>query len=690
MNNEKRANWSSTEEHPSDDELLRFIDGEQSREDAEAVQFHLKVCWSCRVRAEKLNTVISSFVEFRGQVIKPVVKIPDNRGNFKMRLNKAVVETKAQSFSLSSWWSKLVNFLAAAKSRTKKLAPPASEQLGVISSFSPFNFLNDARNRRLLASYGAAVLLFSILITYLFWIPAFNPVSAEELLNKAYAARQAQIKNKELPVIYQQVQIKHRDAAGGEISLKAEVWQDETYSRIRQSVNESSNASENSAGNGNGAANERVLTGLSEILKANNYTPAQPFSVPGLRSWRNSLSEKKETVEEDKTTDGIGVLRLKTEEDGVVTVGKLLSTTLTVRQDDYHPVEHLFVVKTDGGEEEYFVRETSFAVISLNSLSPDFFGEKPGTVLVAKASPKPEAVAPAASPSESPALQLNSDKPAGNSPSLNAGVASPELEVEVLELLHQAGADLGEQVGVEREPNGPVKINGVVESLARKNQLLNALRSVGNNRAVRINIQTVEEALAAEQRKKTTNPTSSPPIVQMETRQIEGVSFPAEAQVREYFARQGKGDDAAREYAARTVNNSAQAMRFLYALKRLKNQMKAEDFGRLAPDARAKLLGLVKSYARSYESEVSVLRRELQPVFGGGGGGGNAVTINSDADLFAAIERLFDAGAASNQAVSNALATGRGKTGGNSLQSAEFWRNLASAEAIAERLQNVK
>lgn len=684
MNNEKHTNWENGG-HPSDDELLCFIDGEESHKETAAVQFHLKACWSCRVRAEKLNEVISNFVEFRTQIIKPAIKIPDNRGNFKMRLNKVVSETKGKASLLDRWRMQWLRFFAVINQQTKILVGSVFVKLNGISRFPLFNFLNDERTQRLLVSFGATVLLFSVLLTYLFWIPAINPVSAEELLQRTSAARETKIRSKELPVVYQQVQIKHRTAAGNN-SLKAELWQDETYSRLRRTISEN-----NKVGSGNSETKENLLSGLEEILRASNFVPAQPFSVAGFRAWRNSLTEKNETVKADKTTDGTSVLRLSTESANVVGVGKLLATTLTVRSSDYHPLEQHFVVETSDGTEEYSVQEISFAVLSLSSLSPDFFGDKPETTLVTQSSPKPEIVAPSpnVSPSESPAYQLNANKTGADLPNLNAVVASPELEVEVLELLHQAGADLGEQITVVREPNGPVKINGIVETAERKNQLLNALRSISNNRAVQVNIQTVEEAIAAQQKKKSDNQTS-PPIIQMETHKIEGLSFPAESQVREYFAKQGKGDEAVKQYAMQMVNRSEQAMRFLYALKRLKDQMSPGEFEKLTPAARTKWLTLVKTHARSYKQEINVLRRELQPVFGSSGITGEGININSDADLFSAIERLFIVGAASNKVISGALTTGRGSTGGNALQSADFWRNLSSAEAIAERLQNVK
>src|SRR5437879_2771541 len=75
--------------HPSEDELLLYVDGELEAKATNHVRNHLEACWSCRVRTEKIEDTISSFIDYRNQVLKPLVEQPPRgwRG-FDGRLNR--------------------------------------------------------------------------------------------------------------------------------------------------------------------------------------------------------------------------------------------------------------------------------------------------------------------------------------------------------------------------------------------------------------------------------------------------------------------------------------------------------------------------------------------------------------------------------------------------------------------------
>jgi len=49
-------------------------------------------------------------------------------------------------------------------------------------------------------------------------------------------------------------------------------------------------------------------------------------------------------------------------------------------------------------------------------------------------------------------------------------VASADLEVEVLRLLHEARADLGEQLAATRRADGVLHVTGIVDTPERKNR----------------------------------------------------------------------------------------------------------------------------------------------------------------------------------------------------------------------------
>ena len=49
---------SSQAEHPSDDILLRYVDGELDSKHTTAVRQHLEACWQCRAATEELQETI--------------------------------------------------------------------------------------------------------------------------------------------------------------------------------------------------------------------------------------------------------------------------------------------------------------------------------------------------------------------------------------------------------------------------------------------------------------------------------------------------------------------------------------------------------------------------------------------------------------------------------------------------------
>ena len=49
--------------HPTDEELLSFVDGELSPGESPAIERHLATCWECRARRSKLENTIGEFLE---------------------------------------------------------------------------------------------------------------------------------------------------------------------------------------------------------------------------------------------------------------------------------------------------------------------------------------------------------------------------------------------------------------------------------------------------------------------------------------------------------------------------------------------------------------------------------------------------------------------------------------------------
>ncbi|MDX1983049.1 MAG: hypothetical protein SFV51_22450 [Bryobacteraceae bacterium] len=62
--------------HPSDDQLLRYADGELAASEAGVVRKHLEACWQCRAELEGVQKVISGCVAYRKTVLEELPAPP--------------------------------------------------------------------------------------------------------------------------------------------------------------------------------------------------------------------------------------------------------------------------------------------------------------------------------------------------------------------------------------------------------------------------------------------------------------------------------------------------------------------------------------------------------------------------------------------------------------------------------------
>jgi hypothetical protein len=88
------------ESHPSDSELLMFVDGELSGREAAAAEAHLATCWSCRSRRREIEAAIADFVRLREQ--EATRKLPPPAG--PRALLKARLSALASQREASKSW----------------------------------------------------------------------------------------------------------------------------------------------------------------------------------------------------------------------------------------------------------------------------------------------------------------------------------------------------------------------------------------------------------------------------------------------------------------------------------------------------------------------------------------------------------------------------------------------------------
>jgi RNA polymerase sigma factor (sigma-70 family) len=349
----------------------------------------------------------------------------------------------------------------------------------------------------------------------------------------------------------------------------------------------------------------------------------------------------------------------------------LLKAELLLGRADLRAIEETLFVREGSEEREYHFTEATFERHSPATVAPRVF------------EPEPELTGDteAARRGDSARLSVSPHVPIAPSPA----VATPELEVEVLRCLSQAGADMGEEISVTRTPEGKLQVRGIVETAERKSEILRSLNSVTDSTAISLEIETVAEALKRQPQDKLSGPVS------VEKIQPTDNASPVQLELRRYFALKGEGraDEQARRFSDQMIYRSSQAMRHAWALKRLLNQFSAEELRTLAPEAKAKWLALVQTHAREFAQETRILRQQLQPIFlpGGSQDTVDEVVVTDDSSLARAVAHLFELGSVNDGVIRSAfLSTESGIT--SAIRGQQFLRSLKSAESQAAKISS--
>jgi hypothetical protein len=623
----KFKNLKVENNHLTDEQLLMLVDGELLPKEAANARGHLETCWSCRAELEKIEETISTFVEFRKKVQIPLSPLPpSNWNNFNRKLNEIKrEETKPQR----SW----------------------------------FNFTNLSP---LQLRLGIASIAFIVITALLFQLVTVEKVSASELLDKSAKLHNEKVNSTSQPVIYQKLKVR----TGNSKMMDWEVWNDAKNLRTKQTI-----------GGGQPKESVDVLQELSEILRKNRMNPQTPLSPDSFKSWHNSLTDKTDEIIEND------IITLKTINHQINFDGQISEAVLNLRRTDYHPVSQTLKVRTANGETTFEISEVNFEVVSLNTLKPNFFDETPTSTEIVKIekttpSPSPEdsatpEVSPSPSAEKSPEVAENKTPKIVTTPKVTADT---NLEVEVLQLLSNARADLGEEITVKLE-NGILYIRGLVESNERRNEILNNLQSVRQNPAVRIELETINEAVAKQKNQPSKKPTT---VDNLETKTLNSA---AQNDLVEHFGNEAE----AKRFASNTVSRSSQTMSHVYALRRLAKQFSAAEIKKLSPEAKAKWLNLIASHARSFVSTNQGLAGDLSRVFNAPKVSGSAnIEVNSIDDLPRAIESLFATASGNDRLIRSALTISASDTQFSALRATQFWQSLKNAEALAIKIASVK
>ena len=567
--------------HPSENELLVYLDGEMDAKSSLRVEAHLKGCWSCRAKREETDRLISAFMKSRASALGESLSSPSGAlPRLRARLDQVDSELGA---------------------------PPLFAQWIVA--------LRRTREWSLLSIRGLTVVAASaLLIVVLVKMTSVPPVSAREILERTRQAESQRIQKVAGPVVYRKLQLRRGSSAPKSPQVVSwEIWNDVTHSRFRQRVEDETGqrfiGGEIDSGlavpsSSQSASAPPILIELQQILQANRMDVRHPLSAGVYETWRRTLHQKTEEVIEKELPDGRSALTLVTAPTGPFAIDAIMKAELVVRTDDWHPVEQRLEVQARNEVRKYELTETSFDVLALNLLPASIFAD-------ANPLRAPLTIAPI------PVLTSLPEPPAA--PSASELIAA---ETEAWFALHRAKACLGEALEVIRDRSG-VTIRGVVETTVRREQLLEALRAIPLTTA---EIQTMEEALNAS--------SSAPPgangsqehsdgsAVTDYTLQPHNSVFPLQETLRRYFS---EHLDSQRsqvpsvnaqivEFSNELVSLSQSALTEAWALRHLAEWSEANRASELRPQLKWLLEVMARDHAGALETSMSRCRSRLEPV----------------------------------------------------------------------------
>jgi len=547
--------------HISDDQLLLALDGELTAGESTQVKDHLEACWSCRARSEQIEAAIASLVEYRDLLASSFVPISvGERDMFVARLQQLV-----RSVGKPTLRSRIVGTLRTLQAFTQGALPRRAGISGLVAA--------------------TLILLFTRP-----W--AEVSVSANQLLENAQVSEVRALHSVTRPVVYQKLSIR----VGNEAVTRT-IYRDLDGMRQTDRVDVSGRSGEltngvalpgqleKHSGSMQSATNEIEQTFLQAHLSWQD-----PLSPAIYKDWHNNLNEKQDQV----SRHGNNLLTLMTTTDE----GPIAEARLTFRMSDFHPIAAtLLLHDTRQVEVTELVRE----VFPMEALDPAIFSTEPMRPLdVARSANR---VQPPPTPSD-------------------AELAESELRVRVA--IHSEGADLGEQIELDRDlspsrPNSGARsavVRGIVSTPARKNRLLAAIQGIPH---VEFDLQTVEEA-ATQQKEVTADksegiePQIAHGVPALESRVAsEGVEAPSAIAVigscalqQQLEERYPKAEDRA-AFINRAVELVQESAAQAWALRRLRDRYGPETVVQLRRGSRQTLELLIRDH-------VSVLRQHVDEV----------------------------------------------------------------------------
>ncbi|HET6962292.1 MAG TPA: hypothetical protein VFJ27_07340, partial [Terriglobia bacterium] len=551
--------WFSQLWHPSDEDLIAFLDGDAAGGTSRRVHRHLTQCWSCRARREEFDLSITGFLKSREHLLESLSGNQSERDGQITRQFESKLRTAALEEDLRS---PTPNETSTAGRRWHLLfsLPLAASLLAIVGIF-----------------YGVA---------------PFNripTVSAQEILRRVSEEGIRHIAQVAKPVVHQKFRVARRATRSRAEAVTWETWNDQENRRVVQRVTDADPDSAATREQPNQQAS-LLLAELQAVFRQNGYDANNPLSSENHERWRSSLTNRSEEVVETSLPAGDAALVVKTEAAGPHLPQSIIQAELVVRRGDWHPVEQRLQVQGHEQVYDYEITERSFEVVTLTALPPALFAE---------AAPPPPAIVISPKPVSHPATASEAELLAA--------------EIQAHYALHQLKACLGKPIHVSRNAAGGIEVGGLVETAEEREELKAALRSVPG--AI-LKVQTVAEAMQTSA-SAALLPTEVPGA-SSETRSVTVRSgpMPLRLPLQQYFNKnglQGETADPVANLSNGAVTLSRNIMAEAWALRHLAERYRGNRKDKLPPYARLLLQNMVQDHMSSLRLGVEKARQLLEP-----------------------------------------------------------------------------
>ena len=639
-------------QHLDEADLIAHLDGELTVDEQDYARTHLESCWSCRSRLLGVQNSIESFLRVRKQVMP--AEIPPSGpaiAQFRRRLTQHSAVRPPLRQHLTNWW--------------RASWPELS-----------FNFALKHKKATLGTALAGLVLLFTIIDPF-----DWNRVSADELLTRADAYELLH----ELgagKIVHAKVRIDRISLATraenriGEI----ETMQDERTSAVYVSAQYASGASRKDLV----PDRDRVAI-VRPFIADMNPTMANYLSVEG---WlpQVSVSSYRRLISGRGLSGGDGTFAIRRGDTYELHhafvpahASGITETVLVLNAQSYAP-EGISILTTENNERfEYQVKRLLFESVER---TPDVAKLFETLKVEEKVALKPETAPEPVK--KQPAEELLVAPPP-------SPAATAKFEVEVLGLLSQINADLGQEVIVTRLQHGTLKVEAVVDTEKRKNEIFVALAPVANNPALTLQIETSWEAQQRALDTRASNPRSETAAITTEA--VANNSIAVQAQVRQYLQQRGIPQQLIDTEVGRTANQivmrSHRAMLHVWALKSLVQRFSAADLKTLDDEGRTKWLQMISKRAAEFRKESSLLHQEIAVIFNVPvKTGGMEREINDEAQLIRALTQLIDQASHNHEVIRSAFTISTGSNSPSAITAPQFWHSMVEAESTAASIQS--